>query len=336
MVEQLFENIVLSSRVRLARNVKGINFPNKLSDYDEALSITKGIYEVLSNYGDFEFYKLKNLTESNSLMLLEQNTISKELLDNKDISSVGISQKDNLSIMINEEDHIREQCVLEGFNLKKAYDIVNELDDIILENFSVAFDDKLGFLTSSPSNLGTGMRASVRMFLPALTMTGRIDVLSQSAKKLGLTIRGAYGEGSTADGYIYQISNEVSLGQTEQEIIQNVTNIVTKICQMEQEFTNELMQKKRDEIIDLVNRANGILQNAHLISCSEAIILLSRLKLGVNLGLINLKNSNVIDKLMIECQPAHLMNELGEKVNKDNRDKYRANYIQQKLKGETL
>lgn len=326
-----FKNIVLSSRVRLARNIKGIKFPLKLSDYDEALSITKGVYEVLSNYGDFEFYKVKNLPDIQSLMLLEQNLISKELLDNKDISAVGINLKDNLSIMINEEDHIRQQCVLEGFQLEKAYEIVNQLDEILLEHFAFAFDEKLGFLTASPTNLGTGMRASVMVFLPALTMTGRIEALTQSALKLGLTIRGKHGEGSKADGYLYQISNEISLGQSEQQILQNVKSITTKICQMEEEFMKEMLAQKQDELIDLTSRALAILKNAHLLSLKEAIIFLSQVKLGINLGLIDFQNPKIIDKLMIECQPAHLSSQSLTELKKQDRDKFRAKFVKEKL-----
>lgn len=330
-----YENIVISSRVRLARNFSFLNFPAKLTDYDEALSIVKGLYEVLSSYGDFDFYKMKNIQNLKSLILLEEHLISKELLENKDISSVAISEKDNLSVMINEEDHIREQCVLGGFNLQEAYERVDALDDILLENFSISYDDKFGFLTASPTNLGTGMRASVMLFLPALTMMGKIDSLSISANKLGLIVRGKYGENSCGEGYMYQISNEQCLGFTEEQIIQNVINVTIKICEMEEEFLSQIMKEKGDEIIDLVKRAYGTLLHAHMISANESIKLLSQLKLGVNLGIIKLKSKKVIDDLMVKSQPAHLMELSSKDLDPKQRDIYRAEYIS-KILTETI
>lgn len=326
-----FENIVISSRVRLARNIDGLNFPAHLNDYDEAMSIVKGMYEVLNNYGDFEFYKMKNLSNLKSLTLLEENYISKELIDNKDISAVAISDKDKISVMINEEDHIREQCVMEGFNLQQAYDTVNQLDEIILEHFTVAFDKDLGFITASPSNLGTGMRASVMLYLPALTMKGKIESLAVSAQKLGLTVRGKFGENSSGEGYMYQISNEACLGFTEEQILQNVINITVKICEMEQAFLNEIMQEKGDEITDLVLRAWGILTNAYLLSASETVKLLSQVKLGVNLAIIKLKKPKILDDLLITSQPAHLMELSSKDLNQKERDIYRASIIRQTL-----
>lgn len=330
-----YDNIVISSRVRLARNFSFLNFPAKLTDYDEALSIVKGIYEVLSSYGDFDFYKMKNIQNLKSLILLEENLISKELLENKDISSVAISEKDSLSVMINEEDHIREQCVLGGFNLQQAFERVDALDDILLENFSISYDEKLGFLTASPTNLGTGMRASVMLFLPALTMMGKIESLSSSANKLGLTVRGKYGENSSGEGYMYQISNEQCLGFDEEQIIQNVINVTVKICEMEEEFLQEIMKEKGDEIIDLVKRSYGTLLHAYMISAKESIKLLSHLKLGVNLGIIKLKNKKIIDELMTKSQPAHLMELSAKDLNIRQRDIYRAEYISKILQEET-
>ena len=318
---------MISSRVRLARNFSFLNFPPKLTDYDEALSIVKGLYEVLSSYGEFDFYKMKNIQNLKSLILLEENLISKELLENKDISSVAISEKDNLSVMINEEDHIREQCVLGGFNLQEAYERVDALDDILLENFSISYDENFGFLTTSPTNLGTGMRASVMLFLPALTMMGKIDSLSVSANKLGLIVRGKFGENSSGEGYMYQISNEQCLGFNEEQIIQNVINVTVKICEMEEEFLGQIMREKGDEIIDLVKRAYGTLKHAHMISANESVKLLSQLKIGVNLGIIKLKNKKIIDELIIKSQPAHLMELSAKDLDPKQRDIYRAEYI---------
>ena len=325
-------DIVVSSRIRLARNVKNLNFPNCLIDYDEAISITKGIYEILNNIGDFEFYKIKNMDQMKSLVLLEEHLISKELLDNKDISSLAISYKDGLSVMINEEDHIREQCVLNGLNLENAYQRINELDELILDNFSIAYDEKLGFLTASPSNLGTGMRASVMLFLPALTMLKKVESLSNNVAKLGLTVRGAYGEGSKAQGYLYQISNEATLGKSERQIVLNVENITRKLCEMEKEFRSELFKLQSDEIKDMCGRAWGILNYANMLTCDEAVKYISDVKLGKCLGL----NFNItiqrLNQLLIDIQPAHLMQNYGTEISAKQRDLFRAEYIKKFLK----
>lgn len=328
----MFDNIVLSSRVRLARNIANINFPSKLVDYDDALSVTKGIYALLEEYGDFEFYKMKNLDNIKSLVFLEEHLISKELLDNKDIAALAINYKDDLSVMINEEDHIRQQCVINGFNLQKAFEKISVLDDLILENFKIAYDNNLGFLTASPSNLGTGMRASIMLFLPALTMTGRIDSLISSIEKIGLTVRGAYGEGSKAIGYLYQISNESCLGISEQHIVHNVENVTTKVCEMEEEFRKELLENMGDEMRDLSIRALGILQNCYIISSDEAVKHLSDIKLGMALGIIKNDDSRLIDRLIVYSQPAHLLENYGNNLNAKQRDLFRAKLIREKLK----
>lgn len=324
-----FDDVVVSSRIRLARNIKNINFPSRLSDYDEALSITKAVYEILKNIGDFEFFKIKNITNIQGLVLLEKHLVSKELLDNKDIASLAICYKDGLSVMINEEDHIREQCVLDGFCLDECYTRINQLDELVLDNFSIAYDQQFGFLTASPSNLGTGMRASVMLFLPALTMIGKIDALASSVSKLGLTVRGAYGEGSLAKGYLYQISNENTMGKSEHELIENVKNISIKICEMEREFRGELFNLQKDDILDMCGRAWGILNNAHKISCDEAINLLSVVKLGMCLGL-DMKIKDV-DKLLEQIQPAHLIDEYGSDLPSKERDIFRMQKIKKWL-----
>lgn len=327
-----FDDIVVSSRIRLARNIKNMNFPNRLSDYDEALSITKGIYEILNSIGDFEFHKIKNMSNIQSLVLLEKHLISKELLDNKDISSLAICYKDGLSVMINEEDHIREQCVIDGFDLNEAYRRINLLDELILENFSISFDSDLGFLTASPSNLGTGLRGSVMLFLPALTMLGKINSLSNNVSKLGLTVRGAYGEGSLAKGYLYQISNESTLGKSEETILANVSNITTKICEMEKEFRAELFKIRKDEIKDMCGRAWGILNYANSISCDEAVKLIADVKLAKCLKINFDIDIKTLNDLLTTIQPAHLIQEFGREIASRQRDIYRAEIIQKAIK----
>lgn len=322
-----FDGIVASSRIRLARNFSNFPFPSRLVDESQVLQITKGLFNGLSQVYDFDFIKLKNLSNLEILELIEQNIISYALMDNKDISSLAYSLKDGLSVMINEEDHIREQCILPGLSLDEAYQRLTVLDDYILENFDILFSEKLGFITASPTNLGTGMRASVMLFLPGFTMFGRLKMLQESAQKLGLTVRGKHGENSKAEAYMYQISNEVSLGQSEEEILQNVINITLKICEMEKEFLSQLLSQRKDEVTDLAQRALGTLLFAHKITTDEAIKFLSQVKLGVNLGIINLKNNKIIDELIVKVQPAHLMQFSVRDMSQAERDVARAKYI---------
>ncbi len=330
-----FDGIVSSSRIRLARNFANFPFPSRLNDSEQILQITKSLFNNLSQVYDFDFLKLKNLSNLEILALIEQNLISYALMDNKDIASLAYSLKDGLSVMINEEDHIREQCILPGLSLDEAYQRLTVLDDYILENFDILFSEKLGFLTASPTNLGTGMRASVMLFLPGFTMFGKLGMLEDSAQRLGLTVRGKHGENSKAEAYMYQISNETSLGQTEEEILQNVINITLKICEMEKEFLNQLLKTRQDEIIDLTQRALGTLLYAHKLTTDEAVKFLSQVKLGVNLGIINLNNAKIIDELFVKVQPAHLMQLSARDLTQTERDITRAKYIKSLL-SETL
>ena len=199
----MINSIVISSRVRLARNLYDLPFPNKLCDFESAHNISKAIFEILGE--DYEFRKLKNLSNNQCLLLLESHEISKELIGNKDIAGYAKSPDGQVTIMINEEDHLREQCIINGFELKKCYQKLSDIDDIILNKIDIAFSKELGFLTACPTNVGTGMRASVMMFLPALTLNGAIKQIIDSLEQKGITVRGLYGENSSCSGYFYQI-----------------------------------------------------------------------------------------------------------------------------------
>lgn len=327
-----FDGIVASSRIRLARNFANYPFPSSLTDTEQVLQITKGLFNQLAKVYDFDFMKLKNMSNLEILALIEQNIVSYALLDNKDIASLAYSLKDGLSVMINEEDHIREQCILPGLSLDEAFQRLTILDDFILENFDILYSEKLGFLTASPTNLGTGMRASVMLFLPGFTMYGKLEELASSANKLGLTVRGKHGENSKAEAYMFQISNETSLGQTEEEILQNVINITLKICEMEKEFLSQLLKTQKDELLDLTQRALGTLLFAYKLTTDESVKYLSQVKLGVNLGLITLKNNQIIDELITKSQPAHLMQLSAKDLSQKERDIARARYIKALLK----
>ena len=209
---EIFDNIAIMSRIRLARNVDGLKFYTKLQSDIDANYITNAVIKTLEKFDVFNFISLKDLSLNECNALFEQHLISKELIENKDISGIAISEDEKIIVMINEEDHIREQCLERGFNLYKPFRRLSSIDDEIINNLPIAFNNDLGFITASPSNLGTGMRASVMLFLPACVLLNKLEELIVSANENGLTFRGIYGEGSRGIGYFYQVSNQASLG----------------------------------------------------------------------------------------------------------------------------
>ncbi len=330
----MINSIVISSRVRLARNILGLPFPNKLCDFESASSVSKAIFEILGE--DYEFRRLKNLTNNQCLSLLESHIISKELIDNKDISGYAKSGDDKIIIMINEEDHLREQCILSGFELNKCYEMINAIDDQILDRIDVAFSKKLGFLTACPTNVGTGMRASVMLFLPALTMNGVISQLIESLNQNGITVRGLFGEDSSCEGYFYQMSNKFTLGLSEEEIIGMVEKNVSKIIEMEEQARNTLKNMNESVIIDMVYRAYGTLTNCYMLSTNECIQLLSKIRFGVVLGLVKFKQPEIIDELYTTIQPAHLMEFYSLDMNTKEQDVFRAKFVGENLEGKLV
>lgn len=325
----MINSIVISSRVRLARNLYDLPFPNKLCDFESAHNISKAIFEILGE--DYEFRKLKNLSNNQCLLLLESHEISKELIGNKDIAGYAKSPDGQITIMINEEDHLREQCIINGFELKKCYQKLSDIDDIILNKIDIAFSKELGFLTACPTNVGTGMRASVMMFLPALTLNGAIKQIIDSLEQKGITVRGLYGENSSCSGYFYQISNKFTLGLSEEEIVEMVEKNVNKIIEMEETARKTLQNVNESVIIDMSYRAYGILTNSYTISTDECIELLSKLRFGVVLGLVKFKNPCIIDELYTNVQPAHLMDYYSLELTPKEQDIFRAKYIYENL-----
>ena len=238
-------NIVLSSRIRLARNLEDYPFSNN-TDLYKANEVLTQVINAISYVGDFNTYKLKHLSSVVMEQMLEDHLISSVLIENSDISGVALSSDKTVSIMINEEDHLREQCILNGLELKRAYDIINDIDNELNTNLNFAFDKHYGYLTSCPTNVGTGIRASVMMFLPGICLTNNFEEMVGAFSKLGICVRGAYGEGSQANGYVFQISNQYSLGKTEDEIIQLVESTVLKICNLELKARQNLLLNNKE------------------------------------------------------------------------------------------
>ena len=326
-----FEKIAISSRIRLARNVSGYNFFTKLREESDAVFILNSVKLVLNRFGYFDFIRLKDLSLDECNSLFERHIISKELIENKDIAAVAVSGDEKLIIMINEEDHIREQCIFDGFDLYKAYFEIKQFDNLLLDSLDIAYDDRYGFVTSSPSNLGTGMRVSVMMFLPAIEINGDIEIVKNDAQKNGFTLRGMYGEGSQSNGSLYQISNQKSLGLSEKEIVAKVHDFVENVCQMELSAREDLMARDHDELIDEVFRAYGILKEAKLLSEREMIKLLSTVRFGDALGFLKISDYKAFDALYSEGASANLK-EIEEFSIILKEDAKRSEYISRKIR----
>ena len=262
--------------------------------------------------------------------------VRKELIDNKDISGYAKSPDGTITIMINEEDHLREQCILDGFCLKECYKKINEIDNKILDKVDIAYSKNLGFLTACPTNVGTGMRASVMLFLPALTLNGAMKQLIEALDQKGFTVRGLYGESSTCDGYFYQISNKFTLGLSEEEIISSVEKNVSYIVEMEEKARKTLLSLNEDVIIDMTFRAYGVLTNSYILSSKECVEMLSKLRFGVVLGIIKIKNASIIDELYIASQQAHLQDYFSLELNKKEEDIFRAKFVCESLENKFI
>jgi len=304
--------IVLSSKILLARNLSDLPFPNKLN-YIRGRDHGKKIYNALKNElidEELMLYEIWNTKEEFGKEYLEKDLISEELLKNSDKGSFILNKEETLSIMINEKDHINLQCIREGLNLEEAFEKATNIDDKIEKNFDYAFDEKLGYLTTSPENIGTGMKASVILHLPALTMSEEIKNISKNLSKIGMNIKGIYLDGAKVYGNLYRIVNKVSLGLTEEDIISRLKTEVLNIIAEENKFREILINKCRYELEDKVYRAYGTLKCAILLDSKETIELLSNVRLGAELSLIDI-NESKLDELLILTSNSSLQNYLG-------------------------
>ena len=328
-MNEIIKSIVLSTRVRLARNFKGYPFPSKLGKIQAEL-ICKKVTSALG--GEYKAYSIKNLGEMESGTLMEKHLISKELLRSR-YGSVIVSDDERVGIMVNEEDHVRIQVILPSYALYEAFIRADVIDDKISERADYAFDEKLGYLTACPTNLGTGLRASVMMFLPALSMTG---TLNKIIKPFGskITVRGVYGEGSKADGFVYQISNKRTLGTSERALCELVADTVEKLAFAEKEAREYLIKEKRIAVTDEIMRAYGIASNAYVLSAEEVKQYMALIKLGVYYGMIKVSNLSDIDELISAVQPYTLSALSNGEETKDEQSRaiFRARLVRETLK----
>ncbi|MCI5605416.1 MAG: protein arginine kinase [Clostridia bacterium] len=321
-------DIVVSTRIRLARNLEGVPFPNALRDTQQTTEkIRDAILKSNSTLGkDFEFINLDKLSDDQKHSLSEEHLISPQMLEGKG-KSVLINKDKTMSIMLMEEDHIRLQIIKSGFAVDEAYETANRVDDVIEESVTYAFDEEFGYLTACPTNAGTGLRASVMLHLPALTMTDNIGRVITSATNIGIAVRGLYGEGTKAYGNLYQFSNQTTMGLSEQEILERLKKIVNQIIDMEKKARKNLLEQNNDSFTDKLFRSYGILKYAHSISSAEAKSLLSDVLLGQNLGI--LPKPGVLTPL--ECMVKTAPSFIGANLTTGERDKKRAEFIRKNI-----
>lgn len=318
--------IVLMTRVRLARNVAGHSFPGwaKSAQREEILAACRSAVSSVPQMKKSFNLTIGELSDLEKQILVERHLISRELSGAKTGAGVIISKDQAFSVMLNEEDHLRIQVLRSGFQLKKAWNAINDLDSAIEENLDYAFSPTLGYLTACPTNLGTGMRGSAMMHLPALVISNQMEKVVRAVNQLGMVVRGLFGEGSDASGSIFQISNQTTLGEAEDEIIKRLNSVLQSIVEHELNAREKLLEADAGKLLDKVGRAYGILQNSHVLSSSEAMNLLSLIRLGVDLGAFPDGNRSVIDRLFIEAQPGHLQHAQKGEFESGKRDVLRA------------
>ena len=322
-------DIVVSTRIRLARNLNEYPFPNKLNTKSRTAlnNIIKDAVET-DNKFDLRFVEMKSLARFEAASMAERHIISPEFASDADGRALMISKDEDICIMLNEEDHIRIQIMKSGFALDEAYAVADEIDDLLGSKLEYAFDERIGYLTQCPTNLGTGMRASVMLHLPALTMNGQIHKLINTISKLGLTFRGAFGEGTKATGDMYQLSNQITLGISEEFAIRNLKAITLQLCANERAAREELLKSIDTE--DAIYRAYGTLKWARLLSTQELMDNLSLVRLGSVAGKISVP-IETLNELMISMQPASINVMAAQKLDEKERDTIRATKVRNRL-----
>lgn len=324
------DTVVVSSRVRLARNLSDYPFPSRMSDKQRDEVIEK-VKQALEDSGyKFMFIRMEDVDELERVAMVERHLISPEFATKAPGRALAVTEDERISIMINEEDHLRIQVIMPELSLDEAYSVADELEEKLSQKLKFAFDKKLGYLTQCPTNLGTGMRASVMMHLSALNDSRAISGIATNLSKLGFVIRGTYGEGTDVGGSLYQLSNQVTLGISEKSALENLVSIANQLKESELGARHNLMQSL--EYQDKVSRSLGILLTARLISHSEAMKLISYVRIGISENMIDSVDIETVDKLVTGIQPASLMRRVGKKLSPDERDKARAELIRTTLK----
>ncbi|MBF0253861.1 MAG: protein arginine kinase [Candidatus Omnitrophica bacterium] len=328
-------DIVMSSRIRLARNLDALAFSHWASKRQEreVLTRSEAAFAASKILKGSILIHMNDISDLDKQFLLERHLVSREQIVRPEFKAVAISDREMISIMVNEEDHLRSQVMQSGFALQEGWRIANQLDNELSVTLPFAFDPHWGYLTACPTNTGTGMRASVMLHLPALVMTKQVNRVIQAITKLGMVVRGLYGEGTDAEGNLFQVSNQITLGQSEPETIDHIERIIRQIIGHEENARKQLIKQNRELLYDKIWRALGVLKNAYIITSKETIHHLSMVRLGADLGVLPEFGRKDVNELFILTQPAHLQRMDGKLLSQSERDIKRALLIRQKLGG---
>lgn len=326
-------SVVITSRIRLARNLRDVPFPGwamKAERKDILETILPEFTELGAMKKGFS-QELSTLDSLQKQVLVERHLISREQAARGEGCAVVVNRKQSLSLMVNEEDHLRMQSICAGMHLREAYDLLDTIDRELETKLSYAYDGNLGYLTACPTNLGTGMRASAMLHLPALVLTDQIGQVLQAVGKIGLAVRGLFGEGTESLGDLFQISNQSTLGESEEVIIDRLERVINQVATHERNARLKMQEEDYDQLADKIGRAYGLLKHAHLFDSKEAFTHISLLRLGSDLGCFPEGTMQLCDELMMEIQPAHLQLYAGKELEPEKRDLIRAEIIRDQL-----
>ncbi|HOR13657.1 MAG TPA: protein arginine kinase [Clostridia bacterium] len=325
-------DVVLTSRVRLARNLQDLPFPGNMAQAEIA-ELVQRVNKAINTNNSFLLLCMQELPEAERHLLVERHLVSPDLAGCAKGAAL-INKDESISILIGEEDHLRIQCLLPGLQLEQADSLCASIDDMLCKKMKFAFESELGYLTACPTNLGTGMRASVMLHLPALSLAGQTEGLLAAISKLGYAVRGLYGEGSGTHGHIFQVSNQMTLGVLEEDIISNLNTIALRIIERERSIRSSLYKTNKLEIEDIVYRSKGVLQYARKLNAKEAMQHISNLKLGAGLGLTSgLETQKLLNRLLTDVQCASIRKRSGLELSEAQCDEARANIVREALKG---
>jgi protein arginine kinase len=327
-------DIAISTRIRFARNLEGAPFPvrarrNQLKEILETVRAAAADAKIFD--GSFEF-DVSALRPIDKKVLFERRLISRELMTERGDSGLIISLDESRGVMINEEDHIRLQSMGPGLQLKEALEKITAMDNALSSRLPIAFSERLGFLTSCPTNVGTGMRASVMLHLPGLVLTGQIAAVVHGAGKLGMAVRGIFGEGTDNLGNLFQVSNQSTLGESEDQITERLETVIRQIINHEKNVRQSLLDRKQNFLLNHVGRAYGTLRHAYIISSDETLNSLSALRLGVDMGMFSSVDIHTVNELFLTIQPAHLQKYADKELVSEDRDVFRASLLRDKLR----
>ena len=328
------DRIVMSSRVRLARNLRDTPFPGwaKKPERVKILEMVRPAVESLPEMKGAFSEAMDNLSALDRQILVERHLISREHAVKGSGSGLVFNREESFCVMINEEDHLRMQALRPGLQLRQAWGAIDHLDSELEKKLDYAFNNDLGYLTACPTNLGTGIRVSAMLHLPGLVLGEQINPIIQSVNKLGLAVRGLYGEGTEALGNVFQVSNQMTLGENELTIVERLDKVLSQLIEHEENARQTLLEKKPKVVFNHIGRAYGILANAHSISSKETMNLLSLMRLGVDLELFPAGERATVDELFILTQPAHLQKQFSDKLTAEERDVLRADMVRDRLK----